>query len=426
MTALRLLLCLAALLALAACSEDPRLQRDLRLAQVRQAFKAGGDIHLGVVWHGGPQSGFASGAQLAADELNAEGGVLGRQLVLHHVDEVPFLAAANVERAQAEGRYRNAMQTAGTAMARAMLEDPRIGAVVGHSDRGETTLSALAHYDAKGVLLLSTGSADARVKWMGSDLYFQLLPSDRRQIERLVREVVDRRWDNVHLVYESTQHNDQLVELLKSELANRNIALAGSTALVGDVLKSSAAPRRLQNSLSELREGAIDAVVLLAPPELGAQVMCYARSLGIAQPFIGTLPLDAPEFAAAVREVGEDTTVISLYRDNAYQARRFAEKLQARYPGRAADKWAALGYDSVRLYAQAVACAETVDPIVVSHSLHFKLPLWFGLLGQYAFRPGEAENAGTGFYAKALRRQTDGSLRFVFLDNPANDATLGQ
>lgn len=418
------ILCLLALLTLAACSEDPQALRDQRAALLRQTYKAGDDIHLGVVWSGGAESGFQAGAMLAAEELNAEGGIGGRRIVLKAVDETPFLARANIDRSQAEGRYRNAMQEAGTAMARAVLEDPRIGAVIGHSDTGQTTLSALSIYDAQGVLLLSAGTSDERVKWMGSELYFQLLPSDKLLVKKLVEEIGERRWDSVHLVYASNQHNEQVAELLKSELANHKISLAGSTALVGDVVQSHGAPRRLQNSLSELREGAIDAVLLLAPPEMGAQVMRYARSLGIAQPFIGTMSLDASDFAKHVREVGEDTLIASLYRDNGYLARRFAERFNARFPTREADKWAALGYDSVRLYAQAVACAETTDPVVVAHSLHFKLPLWFGLLGQYAFHPGAGENVGMGFHTKILRRQADGSLRFVFLDKPAADALL--
>ena len=411
---------------LGGCGDDPRELRDQRAASVRQAYQEGGEIHLGAVWNGAPDSGFLAGASLAAEELNAAGGISGRMIRLKFVDERPFLDQMKVDRAQFEGRYRSAMQDAGTAMARALLDDPRIAAVIGHSDAGQTTLSAMSVYDAHGVVLLSAGTSDARVKWMGSELYFQLLPSDKLLVSKLVEEIIDQRWDNVRLVYENTRHNERIAVLLESELANRKVALTGTTALVGDVLNGAATPRRLQISLSELREGVVDAVVVLAPPVMAAQVIRYARSLGIAQPFIGTMAMDFPVFVQHVEDAGENTIVTGIYRDDAYQARRFADKFRARFPGQEADKWAALGYDSVRLYAEAVGCAQTTDPVVVSHTLNFKLPLWFGLVGQYAFRPGEGENARMRFHTKVLRRQADGKLRFVFLHQPATDATLSR
>lgn len=414
------LLVLVLLPVLAGCGDDPRELREKRAASVRQAYQTGSEIVVGAVWNGEEGSGFLAGARLAAEKLNAEGGVAGRKIRLRMIDERPFLERANVDRSQSEGRYRSAAQEAGTALARAVLDDPRVGAVIGHSDSGQTTLSAMSVYAANGIVLFSAGTSDARVKWIDSDLYFQLLPSDRLLVKKLVEAIQGQRWNNVRLVYANTRHNEHMAELLKSELASREIALSGTTALVGDIVSTGKISRRLQNSLSELREGDIDAIVLLAPPDMGAQLIRYARSIGIAQPFIGTMALDAPEFVDTVQEAGEETIVASIYRDDSYMARRFAGEFRERFPGQEADKWAALGYDSVRLYAQTVACAETTDPTIVLNALYFKLPLWFGLLGHYSFGVGGVENLGMRFHTKVLRRQADGKLKFVFLNKPAD------
>ena len=420
------ILLLGLLLALGACADDPRELREQRTALVRQAYTDGEEIHLGAVWPGGDSSAFLAGATLAAEEVNAAGGISGRMLRLTTVDETPFLEKYRVDRTQAEGRYRDAMQEAGTAMAKALLQDPKVATVIGHSDTGQTTLSAMSIYDNRGVVLMSAGTSDELVKWMDSELYFQLLPSDKLMVKELVGAINDQHWDTVHLVFANSRHNEQLAELIKSELANNKITLTGTTSLLDDIVKGQSAPRRLRNSLGELRSGNIDAVILLAPPEVGAQIIRYSRSLGIAQPFIGTMALDSPDFVRNVLDAGEDTIVASIYRDNAYQARRFAEKLRARFPDQVADKWAALGYDSVRFYAQAVACAGTTDPVVVAHALNFKLPLWMGLVGHYAFRPGVAENGAMRVHGKILRRQGDGSFKFVFIEKPAADETLSQ
>jgi branched-chain amino acid transport system substrate-binding protein len=417
---------LAMLLFLGGCSEDPGALREERATLARQAYQQGADIHLAVVWHGGETSGFVAGAILAVEELNAAGGIDGRQLQLRVIDEAPFLAAAHVDRVDAEGRYRNAMQQAGTEMARAVLADPRVTGVIGHSDKGQTSLSAMTVYDAQGVLLLSAGTADVRLKWMASDLYFQMLPGHQAQMKKMAEEIRAQRWDRVHIVYANSRQYEQAAELIKSELAERGIALAGTTALVGEAVQARNQSRRLQASLDELRSGGVDAVVLLAPPAISAQVMRYARLVGIAQPFIGTMELDNPEFVRSVQEVGENTTVIGIYRDSAYQGRRFAQKFQMRFPELEADEWVALGYDSVQLYAQAVACAGTTDPYVVASSLHYKLPLWLGLVGRYAFPPGQAENVEMRFHPMILRRQTGGHLQFEFTDRPADDAALSE
>ena len=420
------ILLLVILGALGGCTEDPKAQREQRVAQLRQTYQDGGEIHLGAVWAGTEDAGFLAGAKLAVEELNAEGGIVGHKLRLNIIGEAPFLEKSKVDRAYAEGRYRSAMQEAGTAIAHAVIADPLIGAVIGHSDHGQTTLSAMAAYEQHGVMLLSAGTTDDKVRWLGSELYFQLLPSNKRFAKKLADEMTDRHWNNVHLVYAASRHNEQLVELIKAALANQNIALSGSTALVGDALKSQIVPPRLRSSLAELRSGSVDAVVLLAPPDLGARVIRFVRSLGIAQPFIGTMSLDSANFVRDVGQAGADTIIADIYRDNSYQQRRFAAKFRGRFPAQEADKWAALGYDSVNLYAQAVACAGTTDPFVVAQTLYFKLPLWLGVVGRYGFRVGEGHNEEMRFAAKVLRRQTDGSFKFIFTERADEDETLAQ
>lgn len=417
-------LLLVLLLALYGCGDDPREQREKRATSIRQAYQAGDEIVLGAVWNGGEDSGFLAGARLAAEELNDEGGVAGRKIRLRFFDERLFLEHANVDRAEAEGRYRNAAQEAGAELAHTVLKDQRIGAVIGHSDSDQTTLSAMSVYAAQGVMLLSAGTSDAQVEWIDRDLYFQLLPSNRLLAKNLAEAIDEQRWDTVRLVYANNRHNEQIAELLKSELVSRKIVLSGTTALVGDVVNTGNHSRRLQNSLNELREGVVDAVVLLAPPVMGAQVIRHARSIGISQPFIGTMSLDAPDFVETVRDAGEETIVTSIYRDDSYLARHFAAKFRERFPGQEADKWAALGYDSVHLYAQAVACAETTDPTVVQNALYFKLPAWFGLVGQYTFGVGGVENTGIRFHTKVLRRQADRKLKFTFLHKAADHESL--
>lgn len=402
---------------LTACSEPTvDVVRAQRKELGDRNYQDGKDIDLAVVWNSS-NGGFRNGALLAAEEINAAGGVAGHRIHLVFTDEAHYLERKSVERTLAEGRYRNALQQAGTAIARAVVADPNVTGVIGHTESSEATLSEMLTYQDNGVLFLSDGTTDSRVMWSSDHLYFQLQPQDEVLAKRMAAEIRKRKWHTVYFVYDGTRHNEDVVDLLKTQLAHVGVKFAGSIALLSGLAKSPEVAGRLQSSLASLREDHVDALVLLTPPLLGAQVVRLTRSLGILLPYIGTSKLDSPEFIKTAGEPGVGTLVTSLYRSESYQVRRFSERYKKRFPGAVVDEAATMGYDGVGLYAQGVASAGSTDPFLVAQALNYKLPIWYGLLGTYGFDQGT--NTKLDYQIRELVRHKNGKLEFVAAD-PAN------
>jgi branched-chain amino acid transport system substrate-binding protein len=377
-------------------------------------YQEGRDISLAVVWNKANGE-FFSGAQLAAEEINAEGGVEGRRIRLDFIDEAPFLQHKSVERSRAEGRYRNARQEAGVNIARAAADNPNVTAVIGHTNSAETTFPAMLTYQDNGLLFLSGGTADSRIMWSGKDLFFQLRPQDEVLAKKMASEMKKRRWDIIYLVYEDTGHNEHLVELLRAECANSGIKFAGSLAIMPDLNDESEGAHRIQSSVANLRDDDVNAIVLLTQPEQGAEIIRQSRALGVQQPFIGTDALDSPEFVRKVGDSGVDMLIASLYHTNSYLVQRFVESFQKRFPYATVDEAALIGYDSVRLYAEGVASADATDPHLVANALHYKLPIWYGLLGSYSFK--DAHTINLKYSIRQLERNKKGRLEFISVDD---------
>jgi len=373
------------------------------------------DIHLAIVWKGASGS-FYEGAMLAQEEINRAGGVEGRLIHLRYFDEEKVLEKFNGDRVLYEGRYRNAIQTAANDLAKQITKDKTISAVLGHTGESKMALSAMLSYSKKDLLFLSGGSTDSKVRWASEGNYFQMMPKNNELIRQLAEEIERQKWDSVYLVYETSSQNEHLAELLKKELATRPVRLLGSRAIMPNIGSDASTSRAMDQSINGLRKAGIDAVILLVPSEIAAKVIPHARDLGVVQPFIGTSTLDTAEVIEAVGDRGLDIFVTSVYKDEGFLAERFARRYESKYQKKQADDWAAMGYDSVKLYAEAVACADSKQTRAVASVLRYKLPLWYGLVGAYSFKG--AVNVKMKYHTKVLRKQKDGSHRFVlFIDD---------
>lgn len=410
--------CLLLAMALSACdrnTEDSlRQSRQERRARVMADYAAGKDYQLGVVWDS-RWPGFIKGAQLAAEEYNAEAQAkdvraraealasgqpvppVSRRLVLDLTDERPFIDSTAVRRTRDEGRYRNAVGEAGIQIAQRVLSNPNVSAVVGHMDTA-ATMSAMLTYQKHGLLLLSGNATDARLEWMSTSdlsdtfgLYFQLRPSDAVLARRFAQSFADRGWSKVYFAYENNHANESLVHLLTSEFAKLGLKVSGSLAFRPGGDMSQFKSRKFQSHFTELGNSDVDAIVLLTTAREGAEVIRNSRSIGVLQPFVGMGNFQFPGFIDNVGVHGENTLVTTLYWKDNFVVQRFADRFSQRFPDVPADETAAMGYDSVRLYIEAVARADTVDPAAVSHALRYDLPVVYGVLGSYVLKDGRSD-----------------------------------
>lgn len=367
------------------------------------------DTTLAIVWKK-EKGGFVAGAMLAMDEINAAGGILQRPLHLAFTDETPFLQDKKLR--GTEGRYRNVYAEAGTNIAKNVMSNPDVTAVIGHRNP-DVILTAMMAYQDRGILLLAGNAVESRIKWSSKDLYFQLRPKVENLAVYMTKAIAKHHWRNVYIVYQQTPHNEQVAALLATAFSRNgssegsdHIRLVGSSAVTkyGDTDPTGSSMIRLRRELSELDPGSVDGIVLLTPLKLGAEVAKISRSLGINQPFFGGSELEDLIFVAGMEVIGMpdsiiDTLFTTLYRKDDYQIASFKERFEKHFK-EPINESAAMGYDSVRLYAQVVTSSCTTNPAVLANGLQYNLPLWYGLLGTYIFK--DRNNIGLKYYTNRL------------------------
>lgn len=261
------------------------------------------------------------GAELAQQEINADGGIRGRPLELRVRDD------------------RADPQTA-IAIADEFVKDEAILAVVGHVN-SSTTIAAAAVY-SNGLPAMATSATSPEVSRLG-EWVFRVATSDSANAVELAR--LARRLDQpTAVLYANDDYGRGLAASFRAALAAE-----GATLLESDPYLESTEDFRPY--LERLR-GKEAGVIFIAGLEEGAsRIIQQARELGIAARFLGG---DGLEGLTVMGPTYDGTLVGLLYHPDASPAaREFAERFRQAY-GREPDSFAALGYDATLLLARAV------------------------------------------------------------------------
>jgi hypothetical protein len=244
-------------------------------------------IDIGIVWHKEKKQ-FREGAILAAEEINAVMKKYGIYFRLHFTEASSFLKKHHVERTVLEGRYRNAKQLAGSDIAHKVVARKSLSAVISADIPVESTLASVVVYQEHNVLVMNASSSNSSIDWLANDLYFQLLPPNKVLAKKIAKEIKQQNWEKIFITYIDTAHKGEMIELIRTELVNLNIELVGSYGMqlgIGNLSRGHKG--RLRASLAELRTNDTDAIILLMPPKPSAQVIRFAREIGVLQPFLG-------------------------------------------------------------------------------------------------------------------------------------------
>lgn len=159
----KILLLLVALALLAGCTPQ---SSELASARTEHAQKSTGDILIGTTWKWtGPQKGLSDGIDMAIEEINANGGVLGRKLRIVKAEDDGSLAR-------------------GRRIAEEFAQNTDMVAVVGHT-RSDIALPASDVYESSGLLFL-TPAKSHKLAERGYKLVFQTAASNQKIGPRLV------------------------------------------------------------------------------------------------------------------------------------------------------------------------------------------------------------------------------------------------
>ena len=263
------------------------------------------------------------GALLAAEEINAAGGVRGDSLRLRLVDD--------------RGDDSTAIQVADS-----LLADARVIAVVGHVYSGTTRQAAQIY--SRGLPAVATSATASDISRLGPWI-FRVTSSDSANALELARAARGL-GDAAAVVYA----NDDYGQGLMRNFASAFTGAGGRVVQADPYLEGTT--RDFRPYLERLRRKGVGLVFIAGLDVGAAPLIRQAREVGLGARFMGGDGLEAlvgagPDF---------DGTVVGVlyHRDASDEARRFAEAYRRRW-SREPDSQAALAYDAVRLLARAAA-----------------------------------------------------------------------
>ena len=337
----------------------------------------------------------AIAAELARDDVNAAGGIHGRPLELRIM---PMAQSASAALA--------------IAAAESLAADPRVAAVVGHSN-SSATLAASQIYNARRLVHLAPTSSAPLLSQAGP-YTFQMVASDVHQASFLmdaVRAVSTH--PRVVLLFVNDDYGRGLQQALRARMAHAGLRFVYEAPVSGEahLVNPDLVVRAIAQSQPDIviwvgRAGSLERLL----PELRR-----------ARPSIRILSSDGMEDAISVQNPGGVFTGVRYVRfvppgldSPAISAlgRRFAGRSQ----GLAMTSQAVLAYDAVMLYADALRASAATRDQVRDYlvALGRGASAYDGLTGRIAF-----DSTGAAHPRYVLTEITAGGLRAVAVrDDP--------
>jgi len=276
------------------------------------------------------------GAQLAADEANAHGGVGGRRVVVRAEDD------------QADPKVA-------VAVARKFVADDAILAVLGHYS-SSASLAAMPIYTKARLAAITPSAASPDLTKQGGKYLFRMLsPSSvyARNLARYAVQTLGKK--NVAVLYVQNDWGVSAKDAFVKELEKLG-------AKVATLVSVHEGDGDFKARLRKAKANNPDAVAILTSYTTGALVTLQARSLEITAPMIGTVALHDERFIElAGPGNAEGVTVNSEFAadDPAPVVRSFVAAYEKAHPDRKPGPYHALAYDAVRVMLNAIERAGT-------------------------------------------------------------------
>lgn len=316
-------------------------------------------IHIGIAWPFSEKSDhFRNGVLLAIQDINAEGGVLGRQLETDFQDD--------------KGQAQQ-----GKIVAQYFAERDDLDIVIGHYD-SHVALPASVTYEYYGLLMITPGSSIPELTNQGFRRVFRTIPSDVQVGAQLAEMAHDQGLRRMVIIHERGGYGRQLANAIEFRSESLGIAILERLSYDPGV----AGYRLLFDRLRMLE---YDGFFFAGFGGDARVVIDEARRLGIDVPFLGGNGLDTRLLFAENPRAVEGTLVLSVFHiDNPSPYVQSFRLHFTRAYHEEPDAWAAQGYDAVQLLAHAIHFAQSAEPDRVAGALR-EMDTWQGVTGAHRF-----------------------------------------
>ena len=273
------------------------------------------------------------GAQLAVDEINAAGGIDGKQIEVVDKDN-------KSETAEAASVTTN------------LVTQSKVAAIVGPATSGATA-AAVANATKAGVPLISpSATQDGLTK--GQDYLFIGTFQDSFQ-GKIISNYVTNKLNAKKVVLYTDNASDYAKGIAKSfRESYKGEIVADETFVAGDT--------DFQAALTKMKGKEFDAIVVPGYYTEAGKIVNQARGMGIDKPIVGGDGFNSEEFITqATPAAATNVYYVSGYStsgDMTEKAKKFLDAYKAKY-NEEPSMFSALAYDSVYMVAEAAKGAKT-------------------------------------------------------------------
>ncbi len=361
------------------------------------AERGGGEIVVGVAWPWASRKEvrYGEGLDMAVAEIDSAGGVLGRRVVLRREDDHESVDE-------------------GEMVAQRLANDPNVVAVIGHL-QSYVSVPASAIYDLSGLLMVAPTATDPELTSRGYSRVFRATFTDTEVGRQMAEYAARQGYGRIGIYYIRTDYGRNLANAFEERANDLGLTIPVRQSYEPGDGEASDSFRPVLRGWVEL---GLDAVFLAGEVPSAARAIVAAREEGLTVPIIGGDAMSSGELISVAGEAAEGTVVATAFHadEPRGEVRRFTAAFEQRY-GVAPDAGSALGYDVVRLLADAMARAGTVLPDSVARALH-SLRDWKGVTGTFTF-----DSAGN-LVGRPIAKMVVRNGAFDYLPDSGAPATL--
>jgi len=377
-----IILLIFSILILFGCSQSSEVFK----ARSEVAEKESGTIKIGVGWSfSANTTKLFEGVKLAAEEINQNGGVFGKKIVLEKGDD-----KADVNQ--------------GLKIAEKFASDPDVMAVIGHKESYVTDSVSLI-YETSKLIAFSPKSTNPKISQKGYKYFFRNVPTDAQIGKYLANVAKGKGYKKVIICYADNLYGLGLANSFEKEASLIGLQVVSrSSYSIGD-------RREFKYILGDWEFYEFDAIFFAGTLPAGGYFVSEARNSGYDQPILSGNGLDSSELIDIAGKEANNVMISTEFNPKLDKkiVQGFISKFKSKYDF-APDTSAALGYDALNVIVEAMRRANSVDPQKIAPKIR-KMKEWQGVTGTHTFNQ-DGDVVQKDIYLKVVK-----DSRFKFIDN---------
>ena len=317
-----------------------------------------------------------NGFVLAAEEINARGGVAGNKLQLVIEDE--------------QGKKEEAIN-----VFKKLIFKDKVLAIFGPT-LSNSAFAADPVADQAKVVVFGTSNTASGITDIGPWVFRNSIMDADVLPVTLSTAIQHFKIKKVAVLYGNDDaFTKSGYDVVKSVLQSRNMPITDTeTFAKGDV--------DFRAQLTNIKAGNPDAIICMALAEEAANIILQARGLGITQPFIGGNGFNSPKIFEIAKSAADNTVVGSPWaaESSSPKNKAFVAAYQKKY-GAPPDQFAAQAYDALYILVEALSKMRLSGNLRADRSaLRDQLPAirYEGVTGPFSFRKAHSKNGKEGGY----------------------------